>query len=129
MACAFPLCRLDRRADDRDDASRESDSGVMLKMLLQFMKPPEQKIPISFAEALIIAVVGGFLSGASWSVGRSLVEHQEMVLFAGRWIYIGPTSVKAAVFVLLVFVSFTAIAAWVRMMKKRRATIMASNES
>jgi hypothetical protein len=29
MACAFPLHRLECRADDRDDASRESDlSGI-----------------------------------------------------------------------------------------------------
>jgi hypothetical protein len=91
--------------------------------LIQAIKAriPEKKAPMSLGDTVIMACVGGFLSGATIAVGRSLVEHREFVRLARRSLYLGPPNIKAAIFILLLFVDFAAVAAWIRSMTKRRA--------
>ena len=99
-----------------------------INILLQTIKAriPEKKVPMSLGETVMVACVGGFLSGGTWALGRSLVEHREIVRLARRSVYLGPTNIKAAIFILLLFVDFAAVAAWIRSMRKRRRQEAAS---
>src|SRR3954469_2393932 len=78
----------------------------------------EMKPALPFREILLASIVGGFLSGTTWAVGRSLVDHDTMVRLAHRSIFLGSTAVKTAILLLLLVADFAAVAACVYLSKR-----------